>query len=30
MVIANGADPMLLYRLTDGEAVGTRFVAKRS
>ena len=30
MVIANGAEPRLLYRLTDGEAVGTRFVAKRS
>jgi glutamate 5-kinase len=28
MVIANGADPKLLYRLTDGEAVGTRFIAK--
>jgi glutamate 5-kinase len=29
MVIANGADPKLLYRLTDGESVGTRFIAKR-
>lgn len=29
MVIANGGDPMLLYRILDGEAVGTRFVSKR-
>ncbi len=28
MVIANGADPMVLYRIVDGEAVGTRFVGK--
>jgi glutamate 5-kinase len=27
MVIANGSDPNILYRLVDGEAVGTRFVA---
>ena len=29
MVIANGADPALLYRLADGERVGTRFMAKK-
>lgn len=29
MIIANGADPALLYRLIDGESVGTRFVARR-
>ena len=29
MIIANGADPTLLYRLLDGEAVGTRFIAKK-
>jgi glutamate 5-kinase len=29
MIIANGADPDLLYRLIDGEAVGTRFIAKK-
>ena len=28
MVIANGADPEILYRITDGEPVGTRFVGK--
>ena len=28
MIIANGADPSLLYRLADGERVGTRFMAK--
>ena len=28
MVIANGADPTVLYRIVDGEAVGTRFVGK--
>ena len=28
MVIANGADPEVLYRITDGERVGTRFVGK--
>ena len=28
MVIANGADPDVLYRITDGEQVGTRFVGK--
>ena len=29
MIIANGADPGLLYRLIDGESVGTRFIAKK-
>ena len=29
MIIANGADPSLLYRIADGEAVGTRFVCKK-
>ena len=29
MIIANGAEPSLLYRITDGEAVGTRFVAQK-
>ncbi len=29
MVIANGADSSLLYRIADGEAVGTRFVGKK-
>lgn len=29
MIIANGADPALLYRLMDGESVGTRFIAKK-
>ncbi len=29
MVIANGEHPQLLYRIFDGEAVGTRFLAKR-
>lgn len=28
MVIANGADPEVLYRIVDGEAIGTRFVGK--
>ncbi len=28
MVIANGADPQNLYRIVDGEAVGTRFVGE--
>ena len=27
MVIANGADPDVLYRIVDGETVGTRFIA---
>ncbi|MCF0228756.1 MAG: glutamate 5-kinase [Parasporobacterium sp.] len=29
MIIANGSDPGLLYRIADGESVGTRFVADR-
>ena len=29
MVIANGAQPSVLYRIADGEAVGTRFLGKR-
>ena len=29
MMIANGAQPSLLYRIADGEAVGTRFVGKK-
>jgi glutamate 5-kinase len=29
MIIANGDDPALLYRLVSGERVGTRFIAKR-
>ena len=28
MIIANGADPDLLYAITDGEPVGTRFIAE--
>ena len=28
MVIANGADPEVLYRIVDGEAAGTRFIGK--
>jgi glutamate 5-kinase len=29
MIIANGADPDVLYDIIDGKAVGTRFVGKR-
>ena len=29
MIIANGADPEALYRMADGEAVGTRFHAQK-
>ena len=29
MIIANGANPDLLYRLIDGESVGTKFIAKK-
>ena len=29
MIIANGANPDLLYRLIDGEPVGTKFIAKK-
>jgi glutamate 5-kinase len=28
MIIANGCTPNLLYKLLDGEPVGTRFCAK--
>ena len=30
MIIANGAEPSVLYRIADGEAVGTRFFAKHA
>jgi len=30
MIIANGADPEILYRIVDGEPTGTRFVAEGS
>ena len=29
MVIANGAEPEILYRIVDGEAVGTRFIGRK-
>jgi glutamate 5-kinase len=29
MIIANGADPMILYKISDGEAFGTRFLGKK-
>jgi glutamate 5-kinase len=29
MIIANGADPMILYKIIDGEPFGTRFVGKK-
>ena len=29
MVIANGSDPDLLYAITDGEPIGTRFVGRK-
>ena len=29
MIIANGADPMILYTIIDGEPFGTRFVGKK-
>ena len=29
MVIANGAEPALLYRIVDGESVGTRFAGRK-
>ena len=29
MIIANGAYPELLYKIADGEPVGTKFYAKR-
>ncbi len=30
MIIANGADPEILYEITDGQAVGTRFISRGS
>lgn len=30
MIIANGADPALLYDILDGKSVGTRFVGRRA
>lgn len=30
MIITNGADPEILYKITDGEAVGTYFVPERN
>ena len=30
MIITNGADPECLYRIADGDAVGTRFYAKKA
>lgn len=29
MVIANGADPEILYRIVDGQTVGTRFIGRK-
>ena len=29
MIIADGQEPDILYKIVDGESVGTRFVAKR-
>ena len=29
MIIANGADPMVLYKIIDGKPFGTRFIGKR-
>ena len=29
MIIASGADPMILYKISDGEAFGTRFIGKK-
>ena len=29
MIIANGANPELLYAILDGEAVGTRFLSRK-
>ena len=28
MIIANGSDPDILYRITDGEQVGTKFLSR--
>jgi glutamate 5-kinase len=29
MIITNGSDPEILYKVVDGEKVGTRFKAKK-
>ena len=29
MIIANGADPMILYHIIDGEPFGTKFIGKK-
>ena len=29
MIIASGADPMILYKISDGESFGTRFLGKK-
>ena len=29
MIIANGKKPQILYKIVDGEAVGTKFVGKK-
>ena len=29
MIIANGAEPTVLYDITDGKKVGTRFVGRK-
>jgi glutamate 5-kinase len=29
MIIANGADPMILYNIIDGKPFGTKFMAKK-
>jgi len=29
MIIAIGADPMILYKISDGEPFGTRFIGKK-
>lgn len=30
MIIANGAEPIVLYNIVDGKSFGTRFVGKRA
>jgi hypothetical protein len=30
MVIANGENPDILYDITEGKLIGTRFIAKRN
>ena len=29
MIIANGSNPELLYKLMDGQSIGSRFIAKK-